>query len=139
MPVEVVLPANSGRAENYQRVNPADQPLKEKVMEIRRGKKKIEEEETVKVNVAPEPVFEPVKTQKIIEKMMPIVVATVDVNGETVKELPSHALVLTEKRGFKFVSRILSKGTHDECTLAMSVYRKKFGVSRNEKLFVAKA
>jgi hypothetical protein len=112
-------------------------------MEIKRGKKKIVseagQEKAVKVvQEIPEPVFEPVKTQQIINKMLPIVVATVDTEGQELPVLPTHVLVLTEKRGFKFVSKILSKGTYDECTQAMNVYRRKFGTGRNERLHVTK-
>jgi len=111
-------------------------------MEIRRSKKKIslEEtvpEETVKVAVMPEPVFEPVKTQQIIEKLVPKVIETPDL-GQVVSGIPFYVLALTEKKGFKFKSRVLAKGTHDECVEAQKIYMKKFGVSRNERLYIQK-
>ena len=118
--------------------------------------------ETVKVEVVKpsEPIFEPVKSQKIIEKIVPKVVETpvvesVDAeipDGEP-KVIPMeietpdlgqksdalvYVLALTEKKGFKFKSTLIAKGSYDNCVEAQRIYMKKFGTGRNERLYIQK-
>lgn len=119
--------------------------------------------EEVKVEVVkpPEPIFEPTKSQKIAEKIVPKVVktpviVTVDAEipdeepkvlpmeidtpdlGQIVPDVPVYVLALTEKKGFKFVTRIVARGSYDQCNEAQRIYTKKFGMSRNERLSVTK-
>ena len=119
--------------------------------------------ETVKVEVAkpPEPIFELPKSQKIIEKIVPKVVETpvvesVDAEipdgepktlpmeietpdlGQKVSDVPVYVLALTEKRGFKFKSTLIARGSYDNCVEAQRIYMKKFGTGRNERLYIQK-
>ena len=119
--------------------------------------------ETVKVEVAktPEPIFELPKSQQIIEKIVPkavetTVVESIDVEipdeepkvlpmeietpdlGQKVSDVPVYVLALTEKRGFKFKSTLIARGSYDNCVEAQRIYMKKFGTGRNERLYIQK-
>jgi len=107
----------------------------------------VEDESTPEPAIVREPIIikEPavtlVKSQQIIqEKILPKVIETpvMPVSIEAKKIEPLYVLALTEKKGFKFVTRIIAQGTYDQCNEAQRIYTKKFGMSRNERLQVTK-